>query len=97
VGNSAEWIVERPEVNGALANLTNYVATPFHACYAVGSINGGTYNSANYPGINLAGTTSYAVSMIDNNGKVISIPTVVGPAVGTTLTDIWFMDTGSAY
>ena len=27
VGNSAEWIVERPGVNGGLANLTNYVAT----------------------------------------------------------------------
>ena len=25
-GTSAEWVVERPEVNGALARLTNYVA-----------------------------------------------------------------------
>jgi hypothetical protein len=43
-GISAEWIMERPTVNGSFANLTNYVACPFDACYACGSINGGTYN-----------------------------------------------------
>ena len=49
VGNSAEWIMERPTVNGSFANLTNYVACPFDACYAYGSINGGTYNFLYYP------------------------------------------------
>jgi hypothetical protein len=91
VGNSAEWVVERPGINGGLAPLTNYVACPFDACYAVGSVNGGTYNRAYYPGINLAGTTIYAASMLDNAGKVISIPSLVGIA------DLWFRDYGSAY
>jgi Peptidase A4 family len=91
VGNSAEWIVERPGIGGSLATLTNYVACPFDACYAGGSVNGGTYNRLYYPGINLAGTTVYAISMLDNAGSVISIPSLVGAA------DIWFRDTGSAY
>jgi Peptidase A4 family len=97
VGNSAEWVVERPGISGGLAPLTNYVACPFDACYAFGSVGGGTYNKLYYPGINSAGTTVYAVSMLDNAGGVISIPSLVGPAAGTTLTDIWFRDTGSAY
>jgi Peptidase A4 family len=97
VGNSAEWIMERPGISGGLATLTNYVACPFDSCYAFGSVNGGTYNSLNYPGITLAGTTAYDISMLDNNGLVISVGTLIGPAAGTTLTDIWFRDTGSAY
>lgn len=97
VGNSAEWVMERPTVNGSLANLTNYVACPFDACYAYGSINGGTYNFLYYPGINQAGTTAYDALMIDNSGSLISSGTLVGPAVGTALTDIWFRDTGSAF
>jgi hypothetical protein len=91
VGNSAEWVVERPGISGGLAPLTNYVACPFDACYAFGSVNGGTYNRAYYPGINLAGTTVYAASMLDNAGKVISVPSLVGTA------DLWFRDNGSAY
>jgi hypothetical protein len=91
VGNSAEWVVERPAVGGSLATLTNYVACPFDVCYAVGSVNGGTYNQAYYPGINLAGTAVYAISMLDNGGNVTSTPALVGPL------DIWFRDTGSAY
>jgi hypothetical protein len=97
VGNSAEWIMERPTVNGSFATLTNYVACPFHACYAFGSVNGRTYNLLDYPGINQSGTTVYNASMVDNSDKVISSGTLVGPAAGTTLTDIWFQDTGSAF
>jgi hypothetical protein len=91
VGNSAEWVVERPGIGGSLATLTNYVACPFDACSAFGSVNGGTYNRLYYPGINLAGTTVYAISMLDNAGSVISTPSLVG------LSDIWFRDAGSAY
>jgi hypothetical protein len=91
VGNSAEWVVERPGIGGSLAALTNYVACPFDACYAAGSVNGGTHNRFYYPGINLAGTTVYAISMLDDAGSVISIPSLVGSA------DIWFRDNGSAY
>ena len=91
VGNSAEWIMERPGISGSLTPLTNYVACPFDACYAFGSVGGGTYNKLYYPGINSTGTTVYAVSMLDNAGAVISIPSLVG------LADIWFRDTGSAF
>jgi hypothetical protein len=91
VGNSAEWVVERPGISGGFAPLTNYVACPFDACYAVGSVNGGTYNRTYYPGISLPGTTVYAASMLDNAGKVISIPSLVGSP------DLWFRDNGSAY
>lgn len=91
VGNSAEWVLERPGIGDSLATLTNYVACPFDSCYAFGSVNGGTYNATYYPGTNLAGTTVYAISMLDDSGQVISIPSLVG------LTDIWFRDTGPAY
>jgi Peptidase A4 family len=91
VGNSAEWVVERPGFGNSLATLTNYVACPFDACWAIGSVNGGTYNRVYYPEINLAGTTVFAISMLDNGGNVISIPGLVG------FSDIWFRDTGSAY
>lgn len=33
-GNSAEWIEERPGINGGLADLTNYVADQFNVDYA---------------------------------------------------------------
>jgi hypothetical protein len=96
VGNSAEWVVERPAISNdsgglTLAPLTNYVSCPFDSCYAFGSVNGGTYNVEYYPGINLAGTTVFAISMLDDAGGVISVPSLVGPA------DLWFRDTGSAF
>jgi hypothetical protein len=91
VGDCAEWIVERPGVSSGLTPLTNYVACPFDACYAGGSVSGGTYNKLYYPGINSPGTTAYAVSMLDNAGGVISIPSLVG------LADLWFRNSGSAY
>ena len=34
VGNSAEWVVERPTVGGSVATLTNYTAIPFFDAYA---------------------------------------------------------------
>src|SRR4051794_36492069 len=52
---------------------------------------GGTYNRLYDPGINLAGTTVFAVSMLDNAGGVISIPSLVGSS------DLWFRDTGTAF
>lgn len=91
VGNCAEWIVESPSVGGSLAPLTNYVACPFDSCFAVGSVNGGTYNALYYPGINQAGTTVFDISMTNSSGDVISIPGLVGAA------DLWFRDEGSAF
>ena len=38
-GNVAEWIVERPSINGSVANLTDYGACYFDECLAGGSLN----------------------------------------------------------
>lgn len=55
VGNSVEWVVERP--NGGAPNLTNYVADQFNWTFA--------YDGASYfyPGSSPAGTTTYNISM----------------------------------
>jgi len=94
-GDSVEWVVERPSLGGSLATLTNYVACPFDACYAFGSVGGGTFNKDYYPGMNTAvlasNTTIYELSMLDSNNAVISVPSLVGPA------DLWFRDSGPAY
>jgi hypothetical protein len=67
VGNSAEWVVERPNVNGSPANLTNYIIDPFWdaAAYTWGG---------NYYVID--GATD--VDMTDNYGNVISYPEYLG-------------------
>lgn len=67
VGNSAEWIVERPSV-GTLATLTNYISDYFSDCYAY-TENGAQYTPGN------AGTL---FDMLDNSGYVISYPTLLG-------------------
>ncbi|HEY7333292.1 MAG TPA: G1 family glutamic endopeptidase [Bryobacteraceae bacterium] len=56
-GNSVEWVVERPGVNGSLANLTNYVADAWNYAYGYG---GGAYYYANAA---TAGATNYSISM----------------------------------
>jgi len=67
IGNSAEWVVERPTVGGSLATLTNYIADPFWNAYAY------TESSVFYDtnGAN-------AVIMLDNSNKPISYPTWFG-------------------
>ncbi len=80
VGNSAEWIVERPTV-GTLANLTNYISEYFSDAYAY------TENGKQFtPGTSGASL----VDMLDNSGYVISYPTLLGS------TGIWFQDENSA-
>ncbi len=64
IGNSAEWVVERPSVGGSLANLTNYIADVFWDSEAF------TFNYAeSYPG------NSQPIDMY--NGGVISYPTLL--------------------
>jgi len=67
VGNSAEWVVERPSVGGSLANLTNYIMDPFWDAYAY------TESSAFF---DINGATP--VDMEDNSGNVISYPEYLG-------------------
>lgn len=81
VGNSAEWVVERPTVGGSLANLTNYIMDPFWDAYAY------TESYAAFYDIDEA----TPVDMLDNNSKVISYPEYLG------LESFVMHDTGSAY
>ncbi|HTD14222.1 MAG TPA: G1 family glutamic endopeptidase [Chthoniobacterales bacterium] len=84
VGDSVEWIVERPEVGNSLATLTNYVACPFEYCFA------GNATTGYSPGASPSGTV-YALEMVDNNGNDISYPYLLGP------TALWFRDWPPAY
>jgi|HubBroStandDraft_1064217.scaffolds.fasta_scaffold50310_2 hypothetical protein len=86
-GNSVEWIVERPGVNGGLATLTNYVATAFTQNVAWNYTSKKPTN--NYPGGAPSGTV-YSITMLDNSHKAISYPVLGG------LEDLWFFDEGSA-
>jgi hypothetical protein len=88
VGNSAEWVVERPGVGGGLANLTNYIQDYFANCFA--------YNFTQKPSFgpgskSNAILTNYKITMDDNAGHPISYPTLLGPH------GIWFQDEGSAH
>jgi hypothetical protein len=67
IGNSAEWVTERPGVNGGLATLTNYISDPYWGAAAY------NFNKSKYtPG----GTHGFGVTMLDNNGHAISYPTL---------------------
>jgi len=81
VGNSAEWVVERPSVGGSLTNLTNYIMDPFWDAYAY------TAGYAVFYDIDEA----TPVDMMDNYGKVISYPEYLG------LETFVMHDTGSAW
>ena len=81
IGNSAEWVVERPGVGGGLATLTNYISDYFSSSYAE-TFAGTLY----YPGT----STNILVTMLDNSGNPISYPTLLGSYA------IWFQDEGSA-
>jgi hypothetical protein len=67
VGNSAEWITERPGVNGGLATLTNYIGDPYWDAYAY-TFGGTMYDPGN----------STPVVMLDNSSNPISYPTLLG-------------------
>ncbi len=67
VGNSAEWIVERPTVNGSLASLTDY---------KVGYFDEGIAGLSDAPfGIVTLGSGA-TVTMTGNNNASLSVPTL---------------------
>jgi Peptidase A4 family len=70
-GNSAEWIVERPGINGSLSTLTNYVDDPFWDAYAV------TFSDSV---IDPSSSTSDPVTGLDSKGVADSYPTLLGPS-----------------
>jgi hypothetical protein len=67
VGNSAEWIVERPSVNGSVASLTDYDVEFFDGCIA-------GYSDGRTLGISSAGSAT-PVTMTGNGGASLSVPT----------------------
>ena len=69
VGNSAEWVVERPTVGGSYANLTNYIADPFWSAYAY---------TESYALYTPSSASAYGITMLDNSGYGISYPQLVG-------------------
>ncbi len=68
IGNSAEWVVERPTVGGALATLTDYVMDPFWDSYAY------TQGYAVFNDIDEA----TPVDMLTNSSTLYSYPEYVG-------------------
>jgi hypothetical protein len=87
VGNSVEWIVERPGVNGGLATLTNYIDVlwPLGIAwnYAV------TPPSYYYNAYNPVGTLEQ-ITMLDNSNNGISSATL------ENLQTLWFQNYGSS-
>ncbi len=87
VGNSLEWIVERPTVNGVLTHLAPYTRSGWRSMDALLS-NGNTYLPSSAPT-----GTSYAVTMFDENGKSLSVPTLYPSA--SYMDSAWFIYSGS--
>ena len=94
VGNSAEWIEERPGFSTGLADLTNYVADQFNSAYANNT------SSYFYPGSSPAGTTTFALTMTCppwtpssscSSTTHMSTPNLSG------LETLWFYDSTPAY
>jgi len=87
-GNSVEWIVERPGVNGGLATLTNYIDSAWSRGIAWNyTASPPTYY---YMGQNPAVGTLEEITMVDNGGSGISSATIENADF------LWFQDFGSA-
>jgi hypothetical protein len=95
-GNSAEWVMERPGVNGGLADLTNYngLADAYNVDYA--------YNGSNYfyPASVPSVYTDYAIRMVCppwNPSSSCSSQTVISTPDLYGLYTLWFYDSVPAY
>jgi peptidase A4-like protein len=67
VGNSAEWIVERPTINGSVASLTDTKTVYFDE--GIAGLSGAPFTVVNLG----SGTT---VTMVGNNNASLSVPTL---------------------
>jgi len=90
LGNSAEWITERPLLsNGQLATLTNYTYVPFWDSYVW------TFGGSTYP---FSDPYGFGINMVDASNNVISkqgLPgenSVVTEAAGPALGGNYFYD-----
>ena len=89
VGNSVEWVIERPGVNGGLATLTNYVGSSwtFGAAWDYTASPVTFY----FPGLDPGGSSTFEIiTMLDGNNKGISSPTIENAGF------LYFQDYGSA-
>jgi hypothetical protein len=84
VGDSAEWIVERPEVGNTLSSLANYIADAWSGAKATDS------NQAIYHPGSPNNAQDYMITMLDNNDEPISFVDLFGTH------SLWFFDEGSA-
>lgn len=75
IGNTIEWIVERPSINNVYSQLTNYYDMSWPNGFALASTNPQLYYMG---GPNPTGTT-YSVTMTDNNNNPISSASFLGP------------------
>lgn len=69
-GNVAEWIVERPTVNGSVANLTDYAACYFDECITGGSLNVDDLAAASLITMTGAGNAHLSEPVKENNSVV---------------------------
>jgi hypothetical protein len=86
--NSVEWIVERPTIGGGLGNLTNYIDMPWAEGVAWNYTE--TPPTYYFQGADPSAGTLEVLTMLDNAGNPISVPTVESPNF------LWFQDAGSA-
>jgi hypothetical protein len=81
VGNSAEFITERPEINNKLGNLARYTVEYFNNSYIFD--NSGV---TSFPAQPAPSAQAQQITMLDNNGNPISVPEVLGgTAIITTV------------
>jgi hypothetical protein len=73
IGNSAEWVLGRPQVNGALATLTNYETQ--WTSNMISLLENGTLV---FGGIGAPGVSSSLITMVDANNNSLSVPTNLG-------------------
>jgi hypothetical protein len=88
-GNSVEWIVERPKVNGSLATLTNYIDSSWPDGVAWNYTSGSPTNCYEGGSSSACGTFQ-EITMLDNSGNGISAATI------ENVDFLYFQDFGSA-
>ncbi len=84
VGNSAEWVVERPSLGNSLPMLANYIEDFFESGYA-----GNFLSQTSEPGARVAAAT-VPIVMLDASNAAISTPSLLGTS------GLWFDDGNSA-
>jgi hypothetical protein len=94
VGNSVEWIVERPTLNNvALSKLTNYLLNPWTNISAVTFPKLGEPPVAYLPDSAPASATTYHLRMSDGSNEISGVQLFSIPANAKTAPSLWFVAT----